>query len=196
MKRAIITNLIWMKHYFNLLKLTFVKPQYQGKIFCIGFNKTGTSSLGKSLELLGYKNSSFNKVVWNNYYLNNRIDKVLDYTSKFDSFDDLPWLKEEMIPVLDKTFPKSKFIYLTREEKAWKKSLYDWRFKTFGDYPDLEQSVKEYRAHEKFVLEYFKNRPDDDFLILDIKDNKGFKKLATFLGKEANQDGFPHLNKA
>lgn len=196
MKRLIIRNLIFMKHYLKILKLTFVKPQYNGKIFCIGFNKTGTSSLGKSLELLGYNNSSFNKIVWNKYYLKNRIDKVLNYTAKFDSFDDLPWLKEEMIPLLDKTFPNSKFIYLIREEEAWKKSLYNWTFDRFGKYPDVEKSWADYKSHEKFVLDYFNKRSIKDFIVLDIKDPKGFKKLAKFLGKTSDRDNFPHFNKA
>ena len=54
MNWTIKRNLKSIKDYYKIFKLTFVKPNYNGKIFCIGFNKTGTTSLGKSLELLGY----------------------------------------------------------------------------------------------------------------------------------------------
>jgi len=195
MKKKLIEVYISAKHNFQLFKLVFRKPSYTSKVFCIGYNKTGTTSLGKSLGLLGFRNSSFNERVWRKYYKNNEIAKILKYTAKFDSLDDLPWLKEDMIPILDRTFPKSKFIYLTRDEESWKKSMYNWRQKTFGEYPDLVKSLEEYRNHGVFVLDYFKNRPKEDFIILDIKDKNGFKKLAEFLGKETNINGFPHFNK-
>lgn len=196
MNRKIKRSYKSLKDYYKIFKLNFVKAQYNGKIFCIGFNKTGTTSLGKSLELLGYRNASFNRIVWNKYYLKNRIDKVLKYTAKFDSLDDLPWLKEEMIPILDKTFPNSKFIHLTRDEESWKKSLHTWSYNKFGEHADVDNGLKEYRDHSKFVHDYFKDRDKSEFLTLDIRDPKGFKKLGDFLGKKTNRDSFPHFNKS
>ena len=180
---------------YKYLIFPFHKKSYSGKVFCIGYNKTGTTTLGKSFEMLGYRNSSFNKKVWRQFYANKEFNKILEYTSKFDSFDDLPWLKEDMIPILDKTFPKSKFIYLTREEESWKKSFYNWRYKVMGKYPDADKAWIAYKKHEKFVYEYFKDRPSSDFIVLDVRDEKGFKKLADFLGKKTNIEKFPHFNK-
>lgn len=184
-----------IKHKIVTLKLMLRSSEYKGKVFCIGYNKTGTTSLGKSLEMLGFKNSSFNRVVWRKYYKNNKIDEILKYTSKFDSFDDLPWLKEDLIPVLDKKFPNSKFIYLERDEESWKKSIYNWTFIKTGSYPDINEKLKCYRAHKKFVLEYFKDRINKDLIILNIKDEEGFSKLAKFLEKKPIMDKFPHFNK-
>jgi hypothetical protein len=195
MKKELVDLYISIKHKYQILKLKYKKPNYGSKVFCIGYNKTGTTSLGRSLELLGYNNSSFNRIVWRNYYVKNDIKKILDYTAKFDSLDDLPWLMEDMIPILDKAFPKSKFIYLTRDEESWKKSLYNWRYKTFEEYPDLEKSLTKFKSHKKFVMNYFKDREFEDFIILDIKDKKGFKKLAKFLGKNTERESFPHFNK-
>jgi len=87
-------------------QLALREPGYTGKIFCIGYNKTGTSSLGKSLEMLGYRHIGFNKKVWEQYYKNNKIEKILNYASKFESFDDLPWPMEDMIPILDQSVPE------------------------------------------------------------------------------------------
>lgn len=180
---------------YEILEFKFRKKKYSPKVFCIGYNKTGTTTLGKSLEMLGYRNSSFNKKVWREFYKNNEIDKILDYTAKFDSLDDLPWLKEDMIPILDKAFPNSKFIYLDRDEESWKKSIFTWTYKVTGKYPIIEEKLHEFRKHKEFVLNYFKNRPKDQFIILDIKDEEGFKNLAHFLDKKPIQNKFPHYNK-
>ncbi|MBU2950244.1 hypothetical protein KO493_06015 [Tamlana agarivorans] len=180
----------------NILFTYFRKSNYNSKVFCIGYNKTGTTTLGKSLEMLGYKNSSFNRRIYRKYYLTKNYSKILKYTAKFESFDDLPWLKEDMIPILDKTFPESKFIYLTRDENEWKKSFYNWTYKVKGHYPDIEKGWEDYKNHEKFVLDYFKTHPKKDFIILNVKDKYGFEKLALFLGKESFRKSFPRFNES
>ena len=199
-----IRIMISKTYYFHLniimeiksqINLILRKPKYNSKVFCIGYNKTGTTTIGKSLEMLGYRNSSFNKKVWRKYYKNNQIVKILRYTAKFESLDDLPWLKEDMIPVLDKVFPNSKFIYLIRDEESWQKSLYNWTYKKTGNYPNLEKKLQDFREHKKFVLNYFKNKPANQFIILDVRDEKGFTKLADFLGKKTSVEKFPHYNK-
>ena len=185
----------WLRNQLENFKLFFIKPDYGPKVFCIGYNKTGTTSLGKSLELLGYRNSSFNTRVWRKLYKQGKIDRVIRYTAKFESFDDLPWLKEDMIPLLDTTFPGSKFIYLERDEAGWKKSFSTWAHSVTGSTPDAEKGWEKYLQHQNFVLDYFANRSHDEFLRLTIQDPQGFRKLGEFLGRKAPQDPFPHWNK-
>lgn len=178
--------------HFHLL---FRKEKYDAKVFCVGYNKTGTTSLGKALKLLGYRHTSFNKRVWRDFYSNGKTDKIIRYTAKFEAFDDLPWLKEDMIPILDKSFPGSKFIYLERDEESWAKSNDKWRQKLFGRIPNLEEDLEKFRNHREFVLNYFKDRSPDDFIVMNIQEKGGFKRLADFLGKETDQTDFPHQNK-
>lgn len=174
----------------------FFRSQRPGpKIFCIGFNKTGTTSLGKALQILGYDHSSFNRRVWEDYYLKGRMDKVIDYTRKFSSFDDLPWLREDVIPVIDRSFPGSQYIYLERDEASWKRSLARWGKLTFGQEVDVELGWQEYLRHRRFVLDYFASRSPSEFLVLDVRDPIGFRKLAAFLGRVAPQDSLPHSNR-
>jgi len=61
-----------------------------------------------------------------------------------------------------------------------------------GRYPNLKERIRHFREHKAFVLDYFKDRPEDQFLILDIKNSKGFKILAEFLGKDSDRNKFPH----
>ncbi len=191
-----VLNAIWSKvtHRFHVHTI-FRKARYDAKVFCIGYNKTGTTSLGQALRLLGYRHSSFNKRVWRDFYDNGKTEKIIRYTAKFDSLDDLPWLLEDMIPVMDSTFPNSKFIYLERDEESWRNSFKNWREKRFDTVPDLDEATAKFRRHRDFVMNYFKDRSSEHFIVLNIKDENGFKKLADFLGKQTDQSSFPHRNK-
>ena len=195
MKKKLKDLLVKAYRMFCMWSLIFRDHDYSGKIFCIGFNKTGTTSCGKAIEKLGFFHSSFNRKVWRKYYHNNQMVKLLKYTAKFESFDDLPWLKEDMIPVLDKVFPGSKFIYLTRDEASWKQSMKNWTYKMTGEYPDMEEKLRQFRAHKEFVLNYFADRSEDHFLVLDVREEGAYEKLGRFLGKETPQRNFPHFNK-
>ncbi len=81
------------------------------------------------------------------------------------------------------------------DEESWQKSLYNWTYQVTGEYPDLEKRLQDYRNHKDFVMNYFKDRSKDEFLILDVRDEKGFKKLADFVGKSTDQLALPHFNK-
>jgi len=174
--------------------LAISRPRYTSKVFCIGFNKTGTTSCGEAFKLLGYRHSSYNKRLYRQCYKNNKIVKVLQYAAKFDSVDDLPWSKEDMIPILDKVFPDSKFVYLVRDEESWKNSFRRSNI-IKGRYPDVEKRLREYRKHREFVMQYFADKPKEQFLVLDVSKEGAFKELADFLGKIAPQEHFPHRNK-
>jgi hypothetical protein len=183
-----------IKHLFFECILFFRKPKYSHKVFCIGYNKTGTTSCGKAFEILGYRNCSFNQKLWRQEYKNKEFLKILNFASKFDSFDDLPWLKEDMIQLFDKVFPHSKFIYLERDEESWLRSLNNWSYKRTGKYPDLEKELNDFRNHRTFVMNYFKDRPQD-MLSINISNEDAFIKLAKFLGKETKKRQMPHENK-
>ena len=194
------STLVWVYQKYLAAKrelhLATTKPRFESKIFCIGYQKTGTTTLGRSLKILGYRHSSFDRIVYFEYYKKNlNIEKIIDYTTKFDSFDDMPWSKEDVIPILDQTFPNSKFIYLCRDEESWKTSFYNWEYKKFGRPPDVDKAWSGYQKHQDFVMDYFQGRIGKDLIVLDVKDPKGFRKLGDFLGKEAPIDNFPHFNK-
>lgn len=185
--------LSWIKESLFNLKVLFLPKCYGAKVFCIGYNKTGTTSLGKALESLGFKNSSFNRRVWRKLYLKGKIDAVLNYTARFESFDDLPWLKEDMIPLLDHTFKGSRFIYLERDEEGWKKSFSQWTYSVTGKFLDCEKGWEDYLNHRAFVMSYFADR-QEDLLVLRISDPEGFSKLGKFLDIKTEQKAFPVYN--
>lgn len=168
------------------------RRDYGPKVFCIGYNKTGTTSVGHALAELGYRHTSFNRVVWT-LYGRGQVNRIIDYMSRFESADDLPWLKEDVIPILDARFPGSKFIYLTREERSWRRSIARWTRWMTGKSLNVNVEWERFVAHRQFVTTYFAARPND-LLTLDVADPDGFDRLAAFLGKQAPRAALPKVN--
>jgi hypothetical protein len=50
---------------------------------------------------------------------------------------------------------------------------------------------KRYESHNKNVIEYFRDRPDD-LLILDLASGDGWEQMCPFLGKSVLDVPFPH----
>ena len=49
------------------ITLAFSKPVYDSKVFCIGFNKTGTTSCGKAIQTLGTDTAHSINKVWSEH---------------------------------------------------------------------------------------------------------------------------------
>lgn len=172
------------------------------KVFCIGFHKTGTSSLEEALTQLGYRVTGPNGVK-DPDIADNVMPMALKLVEQYDAFQDNPWpiLYKEM----DAKFPNSKFILLMRESDAWINSQVRHFGKTetpmrkwiYGvGCPEGNQDIylKRYEEHNRGVLEYFKNRPDD-LLVLDLAGGDGWEELCGFLGESVPNQDFPHANK-
>jgi len=107
------------------------------KIFCIGKNKTGTTSLHRALEALGFKSLSWaplaplgsRRVLATRNDLANEVkDRIkenlrlnipmLNGIDEYDAYSDIGKLTENFVR-LDKDYPGSVFIYTDRETTAW-----------------------------------------------------------------------------
>ncbi|TWT78412.1 hypothetical protein Pla123a_12030 [Posidoniimonas polymericola] len=173
------------------------------KVFCIGFHKTGTSSLGVALGRLGYRVTGPNGV-HDPRIAENVHAMCYDLVEQFDAFQDNPW--PIIYKDLDMRFPASKFILTIRRPEAWIRS----QVKHFGrDVTPMRQWIygvgcpegnepvytKRFQDHNDEVIEYFKDRPHD-LLVLDLAEGDGWEKLCPFLGARIPRKAFPHANKA
>lgn len=175
-----------------------------GKIIGVGFQKTGTSTLREALKILGYtvKDTTPRALV---PILRGNYNKVLRIINNYDALEDTPWYM--IYKELDQLLPGSKFILTIRDEASWYTSV----SKHIGDLPAAhhewiygrgkglvkhhrQNTVDVYRRHNKEVIEYFRNRPDD-FVILDFTKGDSWEPLCRFLGKEVPDIPFPHYNK-
>ena len=77
------------------------------KVFGIGFHKTGTSSLGTALEVLGYRVCSAKMYLVKQLEKNN-VEPALELAEQYDAFQDFPWPLIFKEP--DEQYPNSKFI--------------------------------------------------------------------------------------
>ncbi|MFB6226473.1 MAG: sulfotransferase family protein [Candidatus Paceibacteria bacterium] len=173
-----------------------------GKIFGIGLQKTGTSSLGKALRILGYDVCGYKEDIVEDF-LQGEFKKVLERVEDYDAFQDNPW--PFLYEILDKKYPGSKFILTERSEKRWINSMVNnfgykstkLREKIYGKgHPkgNERKYLNKYKEHNKEVKNYFKKRPDD-FLVVNWEKGDGWEKLCGFLGEEIPEEGFPHSNK-
>ena len=91
-----------------------------GKVFCIGFHKTGTTTMMHVLTELGYRVTGPNGVDSKN------LARILGpltvaLSGRYDAFQDNPWplVYREM----DALHPGSKFILTIRDEQKWYNSF-------------------------------------------------------------------------
>ncbi|MBN1797229.1 MAG: hypothetical protein JW822_01540 [Spirochaetales bacterium] len=186
------------------------------KIFGIGFHKTATTSLAAALKILGFKTvhgdprsaahfgdqgKTLIKMIKNGNY-------NLPTLDKYDAFTDNPYFS--IWKELDSLFPGSKFILTVRDQDKWIKSclkffkgrkirpLRRWLFGRFAD-PSKDQESKTvwlnaFNQHNREIITYFKNRPQD-LLIMDITKGDGWNKLCPFLQLPVPKEGFPSQNR-
>nr|WP_321233389.1 sulfotransferase [uncultured Psychroserpens sp.] len=170
------------------------------KVFVIGFQKTGTTSLDLALQRLGYRVYCVDKNLLKFKNKSDLKNYILETLEVWDAVQDMPWplfYKE-----LYQLYPNAKFILTKRHPNDWYKSV----IKFFGSIripfhkniyhvPCAEGYEKEYKAiynkHNEEVLEFFSDK--DNFLLMKPKHNFDYKTLCNFLHIEnVPQEDFPH----
>jgi hypothetical protein len=110
-----------------------VRPP-EGKVFCIGFNKTGTTSVRIALEELGYRVG--NQPVAEGFIADwacRDFSRIIDYCNTADAFQDIPFSLPETYQSLDAAFPGSKFVLTVRTNaEMWYRSLTTFHANLFG----------------------------------------------------------------
>lgn len=176
------------------------------KIFGIGLSKTGTTSLARALEILGYRTrDNLGVVDYTQGDLSSIDATILDMN---DAFTDTPI--PSFYRELDAKYPDSKFVLTVRETEGWLKSCKKQFTKKLSDkqndahnrlFMDLYDSTvfdeqKFRKGYEDFVngvFRYFSDRPQD-LLILDVSSGDIWETLCPFLGKPIPDIPFPKAN--
>ena len=172
------------------------------KVFCIGFHKTGTTSLNDALTRLGYRVTGPDGVMDQNIS-DNVLDMCVELTKEYDAFIDNPW--PIMFKEMDELYPESKFILTLRPVDKWYKSICRHFQETITPMREFiygvgcpvgnESVYKErYLRHYDSVREHFSGR-DNDLLEFNLVEGDSWDKLCTFLGEKPLNDVFPHRNK-
>lgn len=108
----------------SLFKTKSIEP----KIFCISFQKNGTTSVGTFFKDHGYKvQFTRNKIVWpwTISYMSGDYESIFRSKNfkKNQVFQDNPWFYGDFYKFLFHRFPDAKFVLLTRDADSWFDSM-------------------------------------------------------------------------
>lgn len=178
------------------------------KVFGIGFQKTGTSSLGRALELLGYRVGGY----WDfrdlaqdtGLTMERLVERAMVLSTQYDALKDTPW--PVMFREMDRAYPGSKFIHIVRDTDSWLKSA----SLDFGKHPNALHRViygcdcpvgnervwtDRYERHNAEVREYFRGR-ESDFVSLHMNQGEvGWDPVCRLLGLSVPDVAWPHVNR-
>jgi Sulfotransferase domain len=201
--------------YRNFDRIPFYLAPIPTRIFGIGMQRTGTSSLHAAFQSLGFdaghwKSAEWAQAIWremNRWGRSRTLEK--DYAL---SDNPIPLLYEQ----LDQGYPGSKFVLTVRDEDGWIRSVRKfWTYEgnprrwtwdadgfshkvhaiTYGIVTFDEAVFRaRYRKHNADAEAYFRGR--SDFLKLDISDPTAMDKLCRFLGQPVIGQSFPHENRS
>jgi hypothetical protein len=175
------------------------------RIFGIGLNKTGTTSLHHALSALG-----FESLHWGGPPVRRIIEVSRDageplltrVDTRFDAFSDILPLSENY-RLLDEQYPDSRFILTIRPVEEWIASRrrhveMNRRRKAAGEYAgkfltvDEESWRQEWKAHVESARTYFEGRAN--FFELDLTEAPEWEPLCRFLGVPVPSQSFPWAN--
>lgn len=143
----------------------FFKRKKQTKVFGIGFNKTGTTSLTKAMRELDYKIGDQRKAeLLHHHWAKRNFKPIIDYCNTAEFFQDIPFSKPFTYVALDQAFTDSKFILTIRDNpEQWYNSLVNFHTKLWSenDKPPTVENLKNadyvYKGWAWEVIKYSSN---------------------------------------
>jgi len=179
------------------------------KVFGIGWARTGTTTLGRCFEILGFKHQGQALELVEDIGRGD-LTRALSLARAGEAFEDWPWIL--LFREMDAAFPGSRFILTTRKSGNWLRSyrrmlaaqgkskveLNEIRRILYGlPFPDVTdaQLLERYERHNADVRQYFHDRPED-LLVVDWEQGSGWLELCAFLGCEIPDQPFPHENRS
>jgi hypothetical protein len=175
------------------------------RVFGIGLNKTGTSSLDRAFTMLGLES-----LHWGGPPIRRLVESARDagepllsrLDQRIDAFSDILALSESYA-LLDRQYPGSRFVLTVRDVEAWIDSRRrhvesNIRRREAGEYHgdflvvDEHQWRLDWDQHVSGVRRYFEGR--DDFLEVDITVDPRWGPLCGLLGRPEPREPFPWDN--
>lgn len=154
---------------FEKIRKLFLRRKV--KYFCIGRNKTGTTSIMKLFQSLDIDvgNQREAEILTDNFYFRTEYKEIIDYCYTADAFQDVPFSYPETFKVLDKEFPHAKFILTVRDPEEWYQSLTTFHGKMFGKnglvptYDDLKKATYVREGYMLRILELYGTNEEDPY---------------------------------
>ena len=176
------------------------------KVFGIGLNKTGTSTLGVCFEQLGYRHMSSRSDIMSKYLYGDK-EALYNLCDTYDAFEDWPYPLAYR-DLFQRYGKRAKYILTLRKSpEVWLRSLKkhclrahpknNGQMLAYGhSYPHgFEQQFLElYDRHQQEVIDFFKsNNASDRLIILNWENGDGWTELCAFLEVPVPECEFPHV---
>jgi hypothetical protein len=181
------------------------------RVFAIGLNKTGTSSVREALVLLGVQPIPSAQAVVREGLVDAVLrdgdrERALAFARRYRVLGDRPWNVGDMYRRLHERFPDSRFVLTVRDEESWWRSVSHWvehkphmrdvyALHLGGGVFERERFLAHYRAYREEVLGYFREVAPDRLLVMDPERGDGWDLLCPFLGVSIPSRPFPHANR-
>ena len=95
------------------------------KLFVVGLNKTGTSSLGETMRDFGRRHLSYSPPATRAF--NDRdVETLKAIMDCFDSFDDKPWNDPCLWPLMKDKCPEALWVCIVRDVEKWSRSYLNY----------------------------------------------------------------------
>ena len=123
-----------LKDYRSLVRPYTMANKSYSKVFGIGANKTGTTSLELILNMLGFNlpSQKEQEILLVRQLQNGNFSPLIDFCHKYDAFQDNPFSTGLTFAQADALFPNSKFILTIRDAEDWFKSRLRFNLKRLG----------------------------------------------------------------
>lgn len=140
------------------------------KVFCIGFNKTGTTSLEKFMLLHGFRSGdqTLGELLMPDY-VQGKWGGLKSLIHTADFFQDLPFSAPHTFRIIDEAFPNSLFILTLRDSPGtWYNSLTTFHREIFGKgkriptREDLQNAVYRFPGFAWLANRALYDSPEDD----------------------------------
>ena len=147
MNRASKLELLEFHRYFLLTKKF-------NKLFGIGANKTGTTTLDcVARKIYGLKSSQRAGVATIHQLMSGNYSEFIKHMNSHDFHQDLPTSIKSFYVAIDALFPNSKFILTIRDSESWFESFFEFYYKRIiRAYVDSEYSKQKhpiFPGHDK-----------------------------------------------
>lgn len=179
------------------------------KIFAVGLQKTGTSTLAISLQTLGFSTLNNNRKLYY-AYLKGDTSGLKAYYDRADGYHNwpTPMVYRELYELYGE---RGRFILTVRKSpQAWLKSLKNHvlrrtpysnrRHRLIYGYalPHGREAehIAYYEAHNQAIRDFFREKgAEDQLLEICWENGDGWEKLCTFLGRPVPEVPIPHANR-
>ena len=147
-----------------------------GKIFCIGMNKTGTTSLSEEFKRLGYSVAS--QITGERLFpecMGEGTDEFWEYCKIHQFFQDIPFSIPKFYRVMDEKYSGSKFILTVRDSsEQWYESLIRFHTKLPHIGPKGTQPTTKDMKDSKYIIPGWLY--DVHKTLFDIEDNDPYNR--------------------